>query len=113
MKRFLVVIFSVLLLVSMFPASLIAKAETVAEKPFYFVNFDRSFDDSAYEYVTWMPYTWINTEKFNSDSTHIDIGVYFYDYSTSNLEDAAAEMVRTWNLESQHSFQIPPNPAAV
>lgn len=92
MKRILALILTVVLLVALFPTSIVAKAETVTKKPFYFVNWDRGFDDGEYDYVYSMPYTWINTGNLKDDTAQINIGVYFNGFSTSNVEEAAAEM---------------------
>ncbi len=93
MKRVLALILTVLLLAGLFPASIVAQAETVTKKPFYCLNFDRGFDTGDFQYVYWTPYTWINKDTFNSGSEYINIGLYFSgDYSTADVDDAAAEM---------------------
>jgi len=92
MKRFLALILTFVLLVALFPAKLVARAETVTTKPFYYVNWDRSFEAGEYDYVYAMPYTWINTGELKDDVEQINIGVYFNGYSTSNVEAAAAEL---------------------
>ncbi len=93
MKRVLALIMTVLMLAALFPASIMAQAETVTKEGFYFVNWGRDFDTGEYDYVHWMPYTWINSANFDANTESINIGVYFNDsYSTSNIEAAAAEL---------------------
>ena len=92
MKRVLALILTVLMLAALFPASVITQAETVTKEGFYYVNWDRSFDNGDYDYVYSMPYTWINASALKDDVEHINIGVYFNGYSTSNVEAAAAEL---------------------
>ena len=89
MKRVFALVLSVVLLVALFPASIVAKAETVTKEGFYLVNWGREFSAGDYDYVYAMPYTWINSSNYNSDSEHINIGLYFNGYSTSNIEAAA------------------------
>ena len=92
MKRVLALLLTVLMLAALFPASTVAQAETVTKEGFYYVNWDRSFDDGIYEYVYAMPYTWINSSNLKDDTQQVNIGVYFKDSSTSNIKTAAAKL---------------------
>ncbi len=94
MKRVLALILTVLMLVALFPASVMVQAESVTKEGFYLVNWDREMDhvDYKYDYVYGMPYTWIGSDKYNSDSEQINIGLYFDGYSTSNIEAAAQRL---------------------
>ena len=91
MKRVFALILTVLMIAALFPAS-VSGAEAVTKQPFYFLNFDRSFDAKDYNYVNWQPYTWINKEKFDANSESVNIGVYFNGYSSSDVDTAAAEL---------------------
>ena len=92
MKKALALILTVLMLGSMFPASIAAQAENVTKKGFYLANWDRKVanDEYQYDYVYGMPYTWINSANFDNNTESINIGVYFDSYSTSDLKAAAA-----------------------
>jgi len=92
MKRIFALLLTVLLLVSLFPVSLVAQAETVSTKPFYLVNFDRNFETGTFDHVYWTAWTWIDSSKFDANSESINIGVYFNGFSTTDVEIAAAEL---------------------
>ena len=92
MKKIFALLLIVLLLVSLFPVNIVTQAETVSKKPFYFLNFDRTFNGNDYAFLEWQVYTWINTEKLTDDTKQINIGLYFDGDSYSNVDTAAAEL---------------------
>ncbi|MBR2937090.1 MAG: hypothetical protein IKB80_01125 [Oscillospiraceae bacterium] len=92
MKRVLALILTVLLLAGLFPASIVAQADTVTKEGFYLVNWDRNFKTGDYDYVYWMPYTYIDKNKYSADAESIDVSMFFDGHSTSNVEAAAAEL---------------------
>ena len=96
MKRILALVLSFLLIAALFPAS-VAQADTVTKQPFYFLNFDRTFNAADYNYVYWQAYTWINSSKFDATSISINIGIYVNGTSSSNVETAA----KTENKENK------------
>lgn len=89
MKRILALLLTLILLVALFPAGIVAQAETVTKEGFYLVNWGRDFDTGDYENVYWMPYTWINASKFDANSESINITMYIGDESASDVDDAA------------------------
>ena len=92
MKRVLALVLAVVMLAALLPTSIVTHAETVTKEPFYLLSFSRDFATGTYEHIYWKPYTWINSSKFDANSESINIGVYFYEGSASNVEKAAAKL---------------------
>ena len=97
MKKVTAMLLTFLLLVALFPASIVAQAETVTKEGFYLVNWDRDFESGDYNHVYWMPYTWINSSNFDANTESVNIGVYFNGYSSSDIKAAAAELRDEFN----------------
>lgn len=92
MKRVIALLLTVIMLAALFPASIAAQAETVTKEGFYLVNWGREIENGTYDHVYAMPYTWIDTSRFSADSQSINIDVYFNNYNTGDIKEAAAKL---------------------
>jgi len=89
MKKVLALFLTVLLLVTLFPLSLSAQAETVSKKDFYLVNW--SEPEGNPKYIFGMPGSWVNTNKVGTGTTAEDAPVSVSG-SDNNVQAAAKKM---------------------
>ena len=93
MKRVLALFLTVLMLATLFPASIMAQAETVTKEGFYLVNFGRDVEKKEYDYVYTMPKAEISSNMFDANTKSINMSLYFNDgFYINNIEAAAKKL---------------------
>ncbi len=98
-KKVTVLLLAAVVLAALFPASIVAQAETVTQKPFYTVNFSEIDSDiqSEFTYVYDMPVTWYNQNNI-TDSTK-EVAILFSSYDTNDYKAAAQIMKKEFDAQ--------------